>query len=68
MNPQPHVAIDGYVDAIPAAGSGLGTARFTLIHSPTDADRIAPDTPDTRSNTSAMRGSPVVQDCCPPRV
>ncbi len=47
MNPQTHLAIDGYVDAIPAPGTSWGTARFDLIHSPADADRIAPDTPDT---------------------
>ncbi|MFE7245623.1 hypothetical protein [Streptomyces sp. NPDC057580] len=33
--------------AIPAPGTGWGTAHFDLIHSPADADRIAPDTPDT---------------------
>ncbi|MBO8189231.1 hypothetical protein [Streptomyces spirodelae] len=42
-----HLAIDGYVDAIPAPGIGWGTAVFDLIHSPADADRIAPDAPDT---------------------
>ncbi|MGW2110939.1 hypothetical protein [Streptomyces sp. NPDC001948] len=47
MNPQTHLAIDGYIDAIPAPGLGWGTATFDLIHSPTDADTIAPDTPDT---------------------
>ncbi|MEU9983759.1 hypothetical protein [Streptomyces sp. NPDC050856] len=47
MNPQTHLAIDGYVDAIPAPGTGWGTARFDLTHSPADADRITPDTPDT---------------------
>ncbi|TXS58222.1 hypothetical protein [Streptomyces sp. t39] len=47
MNPQTHLAIDGYVDAIPAPGSGWGTATFDLIHSPADVDAIAPDTPDT---------------------
>lgn len=47
MNPRTHLAIDGYVDAIPAPGTGWGTARFDLIHSPADADRIAPDAPDT---------------------
>jgi hypothetical protein len=47
MNPQTHLAIDGYVDQIPEPGTGWGTARFDLIHSPADADRIAPDTPDT---------------------
>ncbi|MEV5139673.1 hypothetical protein AB0K71_17835 [Streptomyces syringium] len=55
MNPQTHLAIDGYVDAIPAPGTGWGTARFDrwgtarfdLIHSPADADLIAPDAPDT---------------------
>ncbi|MEU3353077.1 hypothetical protein [Streptomyces sp. NPDC037389] len=46
-SPQTHLAIDGYVDAIPAPGASWGTATFDLIHSPTDADRIAPDTPDT---------------------
>lgn len=47
MNSQTHVVIDGYVDAIPAPGTGWGTACLDLIHSPADADRIAPDTPDT---------------------
>ncbi|MFK8851768.1 hypothetical protein [Streptomyces sp. Ac-502] len=42
-----HLAVDGYVDAIPAPGTSWGTATFDLIHSPADADRIAPDTPDT---------------------
>ncbi|MFB7260610.1 hypothetical protein ACFCXH_00340 [Streptomyces nojiriensis] len=46
-SPQTHLAIDGYVDAIPALGTSWGTATFDLIHSPADADRIAPDTPDT---------------------
>ncbi|MGW3886113.1 hypothetical protein ACWEC4_39970 [Streptomyces sp. NPDC005055] len=46
MAPQTHLAIDGYVDAIPAPGTGWGTATFDLIHSPADADRVAPDTPD----------------------
>ncbi|WP_328698534.1 hypothetical protein [Streptomyces sp. NBC_00342] len=47
MKPQTHLAIDGYVDQVPAPGTGWGTARFDLVHSPIDADRIAPDTPDT---------------------
>ncbi|MFI6967239.1 hypothetical protein [Streptomyces sp. NPDC050255] len=47
MNPQTHLAIDGYVHQIPAPGTGRGTAAFDLIHSPINADRIAPDTPDT---------------------
>ncbi len=47
MNPQTHLAIDGYVDAIPAPGTSWGTARFDLIHSPADADTVAPDAPDT---------------------
>ncbi|MFI1621803.1 hypothetical protein ACH4VT_33320 [Streptomyces lydicus] len=47
MNPQTHLAIDGYVDAIPTPGTGWGTATFDLIHSPTDADRTAPNAPDT---------------------
>ncbi|MFE9222789.1 hypothetical protein ACFYN3_41770 [Streptomyces lavendulae] len=47
MSPQTHFAIDGYVDAIPAPGTNWGTAVFDLIHYPADADRIAPDTPDT---------------------
>uniref|UniRef100_UPI003F4906C0 hypothetical protein n=1 Tax=Streptomyces achromogenes TaxID=67255 RepID=UPI003F4906C0 len=47
MNPQTHLAIDGYVDAIPAPGAGWGTATFDLIHSPTGPDRITPDAPDT---------------------
>ncbi|MGR4884037.1 hypothetical protein ACIPUC_32110 [Streptomyces sp. LARHCF249] len=47
MNSQTHIAIDGYVDAIPAPGTGWGTAIFDLIHSPADADRLAPDAPDT---------------------
>ncbi|MGA5412057.1 hypothetical protein ACPCSC_32980 [Streptomyces lavendulocolor] len=47
MNPQTHLAIDGYVDAIPAPGTSWGTARFDLIHSPTDVDTLAPDAPDT---------------------
>ncbi|MFG2394619.1 hypothetical protein ACGFYF_37910 [Streptomyces lavendulae] len=46
-SPQTHLAIDGYVDAIPAPGTGWGTAVFDLIHSPTDADQLDPDTPDT---------------------
>ncbi|MFF3015519.1 hypothetical protein [Streptomyces sp. NPDC057939] len=45
--PPPHLAVDGYVDAIPGPGIGWGTAVFDLIHSPADADRIAADTPDT---------------------
>ncbi|GAA4759377.1 hypothetical protein [Streptomyces sanyensis] len=47
MNPQTHLAIDGYVDALPAHGTSWGTVRFDLIHFPTDADSLAPDTPDT---------------------
>lgn len=47
MTSQTHLAIDGYVDAIPAPGTRWGTATFGLIHSPANADRIAPDTPDT---------------------
>ncbi|MFD4977515.1 hypothetical protein [Streptomyces sp. NPDC058424] len=47
MNPQAHLAIDGYVDAIPAPGTSWGTATFDLIHSPADAARMAPDAPDT---------------------
>ncbi|MGA5424416.1 hypothetical protein [Streptomyces lavendulocolor] len=34
MNPQTHLAMDGYVDAIPAPGTSWGTVRFDLIHSP----------------------------------
>jgi len=47
MNPCTHLAIDGFVDAIPVPGASWGTARFDLIHSPADADRIASDAPDT---------------------
>ncbi|MGV9247978.1 hypothetical protein [Streptomyces sp. NPDC003710] len=47
MNPQTHLAVDGYVDTIPAPGTGWGTATFDLIHSPTDADQAAPDAPTT---------------------
>ncbi|MFB7076528.1 hypothetical protein [Streptomyces sp. NPDC056308] len=47
MNPQTHLAIDGCVDAIPASGTGWGTARFDPLHSPADTDRVAPDDPDT---------------------
>ncbi|MEU0664243.1 hypothetical protein [Streptomyces lavendulocolor] len=43
MNPQTHLAIDGYIDAIPTPGT-TGTPPHTLIHSPADADRIALDT------------------------
>ncbi|MFJ3638017.1 hypothetical protein [Streptomyces sp. NPDC090112] len=46
-SPQTHLAIDGYVDAIPAPGLGWGTAVFDLIHSPTNADQLDPDAPDT---------------------
>lgn len=45
MNPQMHLALDGYVDAIPAPGTGWGTATFDLVHSP--AGTVALDTPDT---------------------
>ncbi|MFI2241139.1 hypothetical protein [Streptomyces chrestomyceticus] len=42
-----HLAVDGYVDAIPAPGTSWGTACFDLIHSPADADRIGEaDSPD----------------------
>ncbi|WP_331725499.1 hypothetical protein OG596_38175 (plasmid) [Streptomyces sp. NBC_01102] len=44
MTSQTHLAIDGYVDAIPRPGTSWGTATFDLIHSPTNADRIALDT------------------------
>jgi hypothetical protein len=48
MNPRTHhLAIDGYVDAIPAPDTGWGTARFDLIHSPTGAGAVTPDAPDT---------------------
>ncbi|MER7468891.1 hypothetical protein [Streptomyces sp. NPDC097981] len=47
MSSRTHLVIDGYVDAIPAPGTRWGTATFDLIHSPADAARIAPDTPDT---------------------
>ncbi|MFE4019299.1 hypothetical protein ACFXPZ_18085 [Streptomyces sp. NPDC059101] len=47
MNPQTHLAMDGYVDAVPTPGTGWGTATFDLIHSPADADRIASNVPDT---------------------
>ncbi|OEJ22547.1 hypothetical protein BGK67_34060 [Streptomyces subrutilus] len=46
-SPQTNLAIDGYVDAIPAPGTSWGTATLDLIHSPADADRLAPDAPDT---------------------
>ncbi|WP_329202794.1 MULTISPECIES: hypothetical protein [unclassified Streptomyces] len=46
-NPQTHLAIDGYLDAIPAPGTSWGTATFDLIHSPGDADQLIPDAPDT---------------------
>ncbi|WP_331734518.1 MULTISPECIES: hypothetical protein [unclassified Streptomyces] len=42
-----HLAIDGYVDAIPVPGTSWGTAKFDLIHSSADADQAAPDAPDT---------------------
>ncbi|MFD8007154.1 hypothetical protein [Streptomyces mirabilis] len=41
-----HVAVDGWVDAIPAPGP-RGTATFDLIVRPADADTAATDTPDT---------------------
>ncbi|MGK5545675.1 hypothetical protein ACSNOH_13225 [Streptomyces sp. URMC 127] len=46
MHPQTHLAINGYVDAVPAPGTGWGTVVFDLIHSPADADAVAPDAPD----------------------
>lgn len=39
-SPQTHLAVDGYLDAIPTPGTSWGTAVFDLIHSPADADRI----------------------------
>ncbi|CAL9676115.1 hypothetical protein [Streptomyces sp. enrichment culture] len=47
MNSQTHLAIDGYVDAIPTPGTGWGTATFDLIHSPSHANTLAPGIPDT---------------------
>ncbi|MFD9515402.1 hypothetical protein [Streptomyces mirabilis] len=41
-----YVAVDGWVDAIPAPGP-RGTATFDLIVRPADADTAATDTPDT---------------------
>jgi hypothetical protein len=41
-----HVAVDGYVDAVPTPGP-KDTATFELIVSPANADDAAPDTPDT---------------------
>ncbi|MEU8550540.1 hypothetical protein AB0C81_26765 [Streptomyces roseoverticillatus] len=46
MNPQTHLALTGYVDAIPAPDP-RGAVVFDLIHSPADADTVAPDAPDT---------------------
>lgn len=62
MNHQTHLSRDGYV-TIPAPGTGWGTVRFGLIHSPADADRIAPDAPDTGyACTTETRASPTY--CC----
>lgn len=46
MNPT-HLAVDGYVDAIPTPGTGWGIAAFELIVSPASADDAEPDVPDT---------------------
>ncbi|MGW2612820.1 hypothetical protein ACWC4A_52535 [Streptomyces mirabilis] len=46
MNPT-HLAVDGYVEAIPAPGTDQGTATFDLILFPSNADDMAPDAPDT---------------------
>ncbi|PBD02396.1 hypothetical protein BX281_10687 [Streptomyces sp. Ag82_O1-15] len=53
-----HVAVDGWVDAIPAPGP-RGTATFDLIVRPADADTATTDTPDTVvSCTSGAPRSP----------
>lgn len=41
-----HLAVDGYVDALPAPGPS-GTVAFELIVRPADADTASPDAPDT---------------------
>jgi hypothetical protein len=41
-----HLAVDGYVDAVPTRGA-KDAATFELIVSPADGDAAAPDTPDT---------------------
>ncbi|MEU7260686.1 hypothetical protein AB0B21_33495 [Streptomyces rimosus] len=40
------LAIDGYVDAVPAPGARPGTARFHLIVSPADGQEPKVDAPD----------------------
>ncbi|WP_236247004.1 hypothetical protein [Streptomyces sp. CC210A] len=40
-----HLAVDGYVDALPAPGPS-GTVAFELIVRPADADTASPDAPD----------------------
>ncbi|WP_328760613.1 hypothetical protein [Streptomyces sp. NBC_00271] len=52
-----HVAVDGWVDAIPAPGP-RGTATFDLIVRPADADTTATDTPDTV--VSCTSGAPQI--------
>ncbi|MFC9636526.1 hypothetical protein ACFTY8_46980 [Streptomyces mirabilis] len=52
-----HVAVDGWVDAIPAPGP-RGTATFDLIVRPADADTAATDTPDTV--VSCTSGAPQI--------
>jgi hypothetical protein len=52
-----HVAVDGWVDAIPAPGP-RGTATFDLIVRPADADTATTDTPDTV--VSCTSGAPQI--------
>ncbi|MFB7445297.1 hypothetical protein ACFC01_44690 [Streptomyces mirabilis] len=52
-----HVAVDGWVDDIPAPGP-RGTATFDLIVRPADADTAATDTPDTV--VSCTSGAPQI--------
>ncbi|QDN94797.1 hypothetical protein FNV58_00285 (plasmid) [Streptomyces sp. RLB1-9] len=52
-----HVAVDGWVDAIPAPGP-RGTATFDLIVRPADADTAATNAPDTV--VSCTSGAPQI--------
>lgn len=59
MNPT-HLAVDGYVDAIPEPGNGSGTARFELIVTPGDADDAEPDV--TETVFTCTTADPVIAD------
>ncbi|MFJ5901669.1 hypothetical protein ACIQFZ_41435 [Streptomyces sp. NPDC093064] len=65
MNPQTHLAIDGYVDAIPAPGTSWGTATFDAFRATLAALRNPEPWTPGHGQDVAVRVGPFIERAHP---